>query len=273
MSQSEQVPVLEVEGLSVHYGAVQAVRGVSLKVLPNQVVSVLGANGAGKSSTVRAICGATPSTAQSVRYLGQEYRRRRAYRMARRGLVLVPEGRNIIGPLTVEENLLLGGFPLGGRHKLVGSLTEIYDLFPILRTRRNVPGGLLSGGEQQMLAIGRAMMSKPKLIIMDEPSMGLAPIMVTTVMETVHRIAATGVAILMVEQNVTAAMPVSDYIYVIEQGRVAYSGVPTEALQNSEIVEAFLGIDIIEDVVKEEEAEAHAAQEHRPSAGVRRSPS
>jgi branched-chain amino acid transport system ATP-binding protein len=178
--------------------------------------------------------------------------------MARAGLVLVPEGRQIIGPLTVEENLLLGGFTVGGRRKLSGSLEEIYELFPILRTRKDVPGGLLSGGEQQMLAIGRAMMSKPKLIVMDEPTMGLAPIMVDAVMSTIGRISKTGVAILMVEQNVTAAMPVSDYIYVLEQGRVAYAGVPTDALQNSEIVEAFLGIDIIEDVVKEEEAVAEA---------------
>jgi branched-chain amino acid transport system ATP-binding protein len=255
--QSGQTPVLEVTNLTVRYGAVEAVRGVSLRVMPNQVVSVLGANGAGKSSTVRAICGATPSHADSVRYLGRAYKRRKAYRMARAGLVLVPEGRKIIGPLTVEENLLLGGYSVGGRRKLSGSLNEIYELFPILRTRKDVPGGLLSGGEQQMLAIGRAMMSKPKLIVMDEPTMGLAPIMVNSVMETVGRIAQTGVAILMVEQNVTAAMPVSDFIYVIEQGRVAYSGVPTDAMQNSEIVEAFLGIDIIEDVVKEEEAEAH----------------
>jgi branched-chain amino acid transport system ATP-binding protein len=256
MSPSEQAPVLEVVKLHVSYGAVQAVHDVSLKVLPNQVVSVLGANGAGKSSTVRAICGAIPSNAERLVYLGRDYRRRRAYKMARAGLVLVPEGRQIIGPLTVEENLLLGGFSVGGRGKLAKALEEIYELFPILRTRKDVPGGLLSGGEQQMLAIGRAMMSKPKVIVMDEPTMGLAPIMVDAVMDTIERISGTGVAILMVEQNVTAAMPVSDYIYVLEQGRVAYAGVPTDALQNSEIVEAFLGIDIIEDVVKEEEAES-----------------
>ncbi len=255
---TEATPVLEVTNLHVSYGGVLAVREVSLKVMPNQVVSVLGANGAGKSSTVRAICGATPSTADSVRYLGREHARRRAYKMARIGLVLVPEGRKIIGPLKVEENLLLGGFTVGGRRKLAKSLEEIYELFPILRTRKDVPGGLLSGGEQQMLAIGRAMMSKPKLIVMDEPTMGLAPIMVDTVMETIGRIAATGVSILMVEQNVAASMPVSDYIYVLEQGRVAYEGIPTDALQNTEIVEAFLGIDIIEDVVHEEEAEAQA---------------
>jgi branched-chain amino acid transport system ATP-binding protein len=258
MSQSDQQPVLEVVDLHVNYGAVQAVRDVSLKVLPNQVVSVLGANGAGKSSTVRAICGAVPSSADSVRYLGQEYKRRRAYKMARAGLVLVPEGRRILGPLSVEENLLLGGYSVGGRRKLAGSLEEAYELFPILRQRKDVPGGLLSGGEQQMLAIGRAMMSKPKLIVMDEPTMGLAPIMVDAVMETVGRIAKTGVAILMVEQNVTAAMPVSDFVYVLEQGRVAYSGVASEAMENAEVLEAFLGIDIIEDVVAEEEAEAAA---------------
>jgi branched-chain amino acid transport system ATP-binding protein len=260
MSQPEApplaTPILEITKLHVSYGAVQAVRDVSLMVMPNQVVSVLGANGAGKSSTVRAICGAIPSTAESMHYLGQEYGRRRAYKMARAGLVLVPEGRKIIGPLKVEENLLLGGFTVGGRRKLAKVLEEIYELFPILRTRKDVPGGLLSGGEQQMLAIGRAMMSSPHLIVMDEPTMGLAPIMVDTVMETITRIAATGVAVLMVEQNVTAAMPRSDFIYVLEQGRVAYSGVPTDAVQNSEIVERFLGIDIIEDVVKEEEAES-----------------
>jgi branched-chain amino acid transport system ATP-binding protein len=260
MSQPEApapiTPILEITKLHVSYGAVQAVRDVSLMVMPNQVVSVLGANGAGKSSTVRAICGAIPSRAESMYYLGQEYGRRRAYKMARAGLVLVPEGRKIIGPLKVEENLLLGGFTVGGRRKLAKVLEEIYELFPILRTRKDVPGGLLSGGEQQMLAIGRAMMSSPHLIVMDEPTMGLAPIMVDTVMETITRIAATGVAVLMVEQNVTAAMPRSDFIYVLEQGRVAYSGVPTDAVQNSEIVERFLGIDIIEDVVKEEEAES-----------------
>ena len=125
MSQSEQIPVLEVVNLHVSYGAVQAVRDVSLRVLPNQVVSVLGANGAGKSSTVRAICGAVPSRADSVRYLGQEYKRRRAYKMARVGLVLVPEGRQIIGPLTVEENLLLGGFSVGGRRKLATDLDNL----------------------------------------------------------------------------------------------------------------------------------------------------
>ncbi|MCW2526341.1 MAG: transporter ATP-binding protein [Pseudonocardiales bacterium] len=258
MSPSEEEPILEVKNLHVTYGAVQAVHDVSLKVMPNQVVSVLGANGAGKSSTVQAICGSVGSSADSVRYLGHEYKRRKAYRMARAGLVLVPEGRKIIGPLTVEDNLLLGGFTVGGRRKLEKSLNEIYELFPILLERKDVPGGLLSGGEQQMLAIGRAMMSKPQLIVMDEPTMGLAPIMVDAVMETIGRISKTGVAILMVEQNVAAAMPRSDYIYVLEQGRVAYAGVPTDALQNSEIVEAFLGIDIIEDVVKEEEAEAVA---------------
>ena len=266
MSQSEPVPVLEVTDLQVSYGAVRAVRDVSLKVMPNQVVSVLGANGAGKSSTVRAICGAVQSSAESVRYLGSEYKRRRAYRMARAGLVLVPEGRRILGPLTVEENLLLGGYSVGGRRKLAGKLEECYELFPILRERKDVPGGLLSGGEQQMLAIGRALMSKPKLIVMDEPTMGLAPIMVDAVMETVGRIAKTGVAILMVEQNVTAAMPVSDFVYVLEQGRVAYSGVASEAMENAEVLEAFLGIDIIEDVVAEEEAEAAEAAE---AAGTR----
>src|SRR5262249_26276879 len=172
---------------------------------------------------------------------------------------LVPEGRRIIGPLTVEENLLLGGFSVGGRRKLTGELDETYELFPILRTRKDVPGGLLSGGEQQMLAIGRALMAKPKLIVMDEPTMGLAPIMVDAVMETVGRISKLGVAILMVEQNVTAAMPVSDFVYVLEQGRVAYSGVASEAVENAEVLEAFLGIDIIEDVVAEEEAEAAEA--------------
>ena len=260
MSQSEQVPVLDVVNLNVSYGAVQAVRDVSLRVLPNQVVSVLGANGAGKSSTVRAICGAVPSSADSVRYLDHEYKRRRAYKMARAGLVLVPEGRQIIGPLTVEENLLLGGFAVGSRRKLAADLDEVYELFPILRARKDVPGGLVSGGEQQMLAIGRALMSRPKLIVMDEPTMGLAPIIVEAVMETVGRISKLGVAILMVEQNVTAAMPVSDFVYVLEQGRVAYAGKSTEALQNTEVLEAFLGIDIIEDVVAEEEAEAAEAE-------------
>jgi branched-chain amino acid transport system ATP-binding protein len=259
MSQSHSQPILEVQQLNVRYGVVHAVRDVSLKVMPNQVVALLGANGAGKSSTVRAICGAIPSTAESVRYLGRDYRRRRAHVMSRAGLVLVPEGRKIIGPLTVEENLLLGGYHRGGRRKLAQGLEEIYELFPVLRTRKDVAGGLLSGGEQQMLAIGRALMSKPRLILMDEPTMGLAPIMVDAVMQTISRIAKTDVSILMVEQNVSAAMPVSDFIYVLEQGRVAYSGMPTEALENSEIVEAFLGIDIIEDIVKEEEAE-HARE-------------
>lgn len=234
-------PILAIEGLEVAYGAVTAVDGLSLEVRANQVVALLGANGAGKTSTVRAICGAIPARAGTVRFEGRLVNRRRPDRLARSGLVMVPEGRKIIAPLSVQDNLLLGGYTRGSKRALSQALDEVYELYPILSKRRDVPGGLLSGGEQQLLALARALMSRPKIILLDEPTMGLAPVMVGAVMERISEVAAMGVSILMIEQNAMAAMPRCSWVYVIELGRIVFSGSPQEAMSNLAIVEAYLG--------------------------------
>jgi branched-chain amino acid transport system ATP-binding protein len=235
------VPLLRVESLSVYYGRVNAVAEVSLVVRSGQVVALLGANGAGKSTTVRSICGAIKPSGGTVEFDGATINKWPGYHRAREGLFLVPEGRKIISKLSVEDNLLLGGYRLGGRKKLRDSLIEMYELFPILSERRLVAGGLLSGGEQQMLAIARALMGRPKLLMLDEPTLGLAPIMVEAVMAKIEAISATGIAILMVEQNAAAALPRSDYVYLLEQGKVVYSGDAEASLTDGAIADAFLG--------------------------------
>lgn len=237
-------PLLEVSDLKVAYGAVEAVRGLSLQIERGEVVVLLGANGAGKTSTVRSICGSVPATGGRVRYQGEEILGRAPHRLTRGGMVLVPEGRRIIAPLSVEDNLLLGGFVRGGRSRLGDRLEEMYELFPVLRERRNLAGGLLSGGEQQMLALARAWMSEPTLLMMDEPTMGLAPVAVDVIVKAVTGVAASGVGVLMVEQNAMAVLPIADRVHVIEQGRIVYSGTPDGLREDETLVSAFLGIDL-----------------------------
>jgi branched-chain amino acid transport system ATP-binding protein len=234
---------LLVEDLAVRYGHVRAVEGISLRVERGSVVAVLGANGAGKTSTLRALSGSLRgSMSGRVELFGESIARRRADRIVRRGMVLVPEGRQVIAPLTVEENLLLGGYRQRSRSRLAELLEEAFALFPVLRERRGAPAGLLSGGEQQMLAFGRALMAEPRLILMDEPSMGLSPAMVDRVMEAVAAINGRGTSILLVEQNATAAFTVATHAYVLDQGRIVRGGSAAEVSADPIVVQAFLGL-------------------------------
>jgi branched-chain amino acid transport system ATP-binding protein len=233
---------LVVEGLVVRYGGVQAVSDASFEVRAGQVVALLGANGAGKTSTLTSLIGANQgATSGSISALGKSTRRPRAATMARRGIALVPEGRRVFAPLSVEENLLVGGYTTK-RRRVRELVAEMYDLFPILGERRDSPAGLLSGGEQQMLAFGRAMMSEPRLILMDEPSMGLSPIMVDRVMGAITSINERGTSILLVEQNAYAALSVASYAYVLERGEIVRSGSSAELRQDPIVAEAFLGL-------------------------------
>ena len=233
--------LLEVSDLDVRYGLLRAVRGVSLGLDEGEVAVVLGANGAGKSSTMNAICGAVAPAAGRVVFAGADVTGRPSHKVARAGLVQVPEGRRIVGPLTVEENLQLGAYNVRSKARRRELLEEVFELFPVLRERRDGAGGLLSGGEQQMLAFGRALMAEPRLMLLDEPSMGLAPVVIDRIIASVAAIAERGISILMVEQNAAAAFRVAQTAYVLEQGEVVLSG-PVERLRDDpRVIQAFLG--------------------------------
>lgn len=236
-------PALAVDALTVRYGHVNAVRGISLRVEQGEVVAVLGANGAGKSSTLRAISGSVKaSVGGDVHLFGERVNGKRAHALVRRGMVLVPEGRQMIAPMSVEENLLLGAYQLRSRARRGELLEEAFELFPVLKERRSQISGLLSGGEQQMLAFGRAMMGDPKLILMDEPSMGLSPLMVDRVMDAVRELNRRGRSILLVEQNAQAAFGVATRVYVLDQGRIVRDGPSAEISADPIVAEAFLGL-------------------------------
>jgi branched-chain amino acid transport system ATP-binding protein len=238
--------LLEVEGLEVRYGGLVAVHGIDLTLQEGEVTLILGSNGAGKSSTLNALAGALRPSRGTVRFDGRDITRWPSHKVSRNGLVLVPEGRRIIAPLSVEENLLLGGYSVRSKQRRAELLEEMFTMFPILRERRAAAGGLLSGGEQQMLAFGRALMSQPRLILLDEPSMGLAPIIVDQIMESVTQIAARGVSVLMVEQNAAAALPRADAAYVLEQGEVILHGTAAEVERDPLVLRAFLGLEELE---------------------------
>jgi branched-chain amino acid transport system ATP-binding protein len=234
---------LEVRGLVVRYGLLTAVDAIDLTVGEGEIVVVLGANGAGKSSTLAAICGATRPAAGSVVFDGADVTGRRPEQLLRRGLSLVPEGRHVIAPLSVEDNLLLGAHVMRAAARRRAILADVYDLFPILRDRRSTASGLLSGGEQQMLAFGRALMADPSMLLLDEPSMGLAPVMVDAVMQAVNDIAARGLSILMVEQNAAAAFDVAGRAMVLEQGQVVLEGPCDQIARDPMVLRAFLGLE------------------------------
>ncbi|MGH8683056.1 MAG: ABC transporter ATP-binding protein [Burkholderiales bacterium] len=232
--------LLEVSGLEVRYGGIRAVRGIDLAVAEGELVCLIGANGAGKSSTLRAISGLLPAAAGAVRYAGRDLAGMRAFERVRAGLVMVPEGRGVFPQLTVDENLDMGAYTRADRE--VGADRErVFGLFPRLRERRGQTGGTLSGGEQQMLAIGRALMSRPKLLLLDEPSMGLAPIVVQLIFEVIREINALGVTCLLVEQNARAALALAHRAYVMESGAITLSGPAAELADDPKVVEAYLG--------------------------------
>jgi branched-chain amino acid transport system ATP-binding protein len=228
--------LLELDGVEVRYGGIRAVKGIDLQVGEGELVCLIGANGAGKSSTLKAICGLAPVHAGSVRYAGAEISRAKVHELPRRGLVLVPEGRGIFPQLTVEENLAIGAYAHGG-----GDPAPQYASFPRLKERRHQVAGTLSGGEQQMLAIGRALMSRPRLLLLDEPSMGLAPLMVAKIFEIVREIAARGVTVLLVEQNARLALEAASRGYVMESGAITLAGESRMLLADPRVREAYLG--------------------------------
>ncbi|GEK79112.1 ABC transporter ATP-binding protein [Agrococcus baldri] len=234
--------LLEVAELDVNYGPLAAVRGLSLELEESQVAVILGTNGAGKTTTLNAISGAVRARSGTVSFDGRNVTNSAPWKISRSGLGHVPEGRRIVGPLTVEENLLVGAYNVRSRGRRSELIDDVFDTFPMLAEKRDELGGLLSGGQQQMLALGRALMAEPRALLMDEPSMGLAPIMVQHVMDAVQTIAARGIAVLMVEQNATAAFRVATEVYLIEHGEVILHG-PVDQVQNSELVRrSFLGI-------------------------------
>lgn len=232
--------MLEIGDLYVRYGKVEAVHGVSAAVKAGNVTLVLGSNGAGKSTTLRAVAGLHPVTSGTVTLNGRAVTGRATHRLVREGLVLVPEGRRVFAPLSVEENLVLGGY-VAERAQADEAKQRVFEMFPILAERRRGPAGLLSGGEQQMLAFGRALMSSPRVMMLDEPSMGLAPTMVDTVLGAVRTIADSGIAVLMVEQNADVALRVADDVVVLARGEVVFSGPAGRARSNAAVVRAFLG--------------------------------
>jgi branched-chain amino acid transport system ATP-binding protein len=232
---------LEVRNLSVAYGNIHAVRNVSLELAQGEQVCLIGANGAGKTTLLKAIAGMLPSAGGSVHFENASLTRKPAFEIVRRGIALTPEGRGIFGRLTVAENLAMGAY-IRRDHTLVRADTAmVYELFPRLAERRTQPAGLLSGGEQQMLAIGRALMSRPRLMLLDEPSMGLAPLLVQRIFETIKIIAARGVSLLLVEQNARLALQTCSRGYVMESGAITLSDSAKNLVDNPKVREAYLG--------------------------------
>jgi branched-chain amino acid transport system ATP-binding protein len=233
--------LLSVEGLVCRYGKVEAVRGLSIDVAQGELVSLIGANGAGKTTTLKAISGLLSPAAGRITFLGQDITRADPRRILELGIAHCPEGRRVFPHMTVAENLEMGCYLRRDGPGIAGDLERLYARFPILAERRHQAAGTLSGGEQQMLAISRALMSRPKLVLFDEPSLGLAPNLVERTFEIVKEIRAQGVTVVMVEQNAFAALELSDRSYVFEQGRVALAGTGAELLDNPHVKSAYLG--------------------------------
>ena len=234
--------LLEVKNLEVRYGGIRAVKGIDLRVGEGELVCLIGANGAGKTTTLKAVCGLLPAHAGSVSYAGADISRVPVFELPRRGLVLVPEGRGIFPQLTVEENLAMGAY-IRSDAGVADDIARQFQTFPRLRERRAQTAGTLSGGEQQMLAIARALMAKPKLLLLDEPSMGLAPLLVAKIFEIVRAISAQGVTILLVEQNARLALEIADRGYVMESGIVTLEDSAQRLLADARVREAYLGED------------------------------
>ena len=232
--------LLELRNLEAGYGGIRAVKGIDLEVGEGELVCLIGANGAGKSTTLRAVCGLLAARTGSIRYAGADTAGIAVHELPRRGLVMVPEGRGIFAQLTVEENLAMGAFTREDGD-IARDLERRYETFPRLKERRRQTAGTLSGGEQQMLAMGRALMARPKLLLLDEPSMGLAPRLVAKIFEIVRQIAAEGVTILLVEQNARLALEVASRGYVMESGNITLAGESAQLLADPKVREAYLG--------------------------------
>ena len=233
--------LLEVKNLEVYYGVINALKGISFEVNEGEIVTLIGANGAGKTTTMQSIMGFIHPKAGEISYEGKSIVGLPTHKIMRAGLTQVPEGRRIFAELNVYENLMMGAYTERNRATIKRDLETIYSLFPRLEERKSQMAGMLSGGEQQMLAMGRAMMSHPKLLMLDEPSMGLAPILVTQVFEMIKHLNETGTTILLVEQNAEKALSIADRAYVMETGKITLSGTGRELAENPKVREAYLG--------------------------------
>ena len=233
--------MLKVEGLNVHYGGIHALKNVSIRVPEEKVVTLVGANGAGKSSLLRAISGLVPAASGSIRFLGKELTGRPPYEIVRSGIAIAPEGRKVFINLSVHENLLMGGYNRKDKEEMEKDLEHVFGIFPRLRERIGQKAATLSGGEQQMLAVGRALMSRPKLLMLDEPSLGLAPLLIRAVFRVIEQIHGDGTTILLIEQNARAALQVADYGYVIETGSIVLEGTGQDLLDDERVKKAYLG--------------------------------
>ncbi|MEN3041919.1 MAG: ABC transporter ATP-binding protein [Fervidobacterium sp.] len=236
------MPVLEVDGLHVFYGAIHAIKGISFKVDQGKVITLIGANGAGKTTTLSTIAGLVKARRGRILFEGKEIQNLAPHSINKLGISLVPEGRRIFPNLTVMENLMMGAYNRKDKDGIKQDLEWVFSLFPRLAERKNQIGGTLSGGEQQMLAISRALMNKPKLLMMDEPSLGLAPILVEEVFEIIKKLNSEGITILLVEQNAVGALNISNYAYVLEVGNITIEGDSKELLKNEQVKKAYLGL-------------------------------
>ena len=233
--------LLQVEQLVLAYGGIQAVKGVDLQVFPGELVSLIGSNGAGKTTTLKAITGGMRAQAGRIRYQGGDIAGLGAWDLVRQGLCMVPEGRGIFGRMTILENLQMGAYIRDGSAQIQADIDRIFTTFPRLKERRSQLAGTLSGGEQQMLAMGRALMAQPKLLLLDEPSMGLSPLMVDKIFEVIQGVAALGMTVLLVEQNARRALQIADRAYVMESGLITLSGAAKNLLDDPKVRAAYLG--------------------------------
>jgi branched-chain amino acid transport system ATP-binding protein len=234
-------PLLSIREITSGYGPISVLHGISLDVYPGEIVALLGANGAGKSTTLMSISGIQPLSSGSVRFNGKDISNVPAHLRVALGLAQVPEGRRIFPRLTVRDNLLLGAYLRADASEMARQEAYIYALFPVLAERRSQLGGTLSGGEQQMLAIGRALMSKPTMLLLDEPSMGIAPLLVKKIFESLKELSSSGLTILLVEQNAHSALAISSRAYVLELGRITLAGSATQLASDTRVQEAYLG--------------------------------
>ena len=233
--------LLKVSGLKVGYGGIQAVKGVDFEVREGELVSLIGSNGAGKTTTMKAITGTLPFSEGDIEYLGKSIRGKGAWDLVKQGLAMVPEGRGVFARMTITENLQMGAYIRNDKAGILADIEKMFTIFPRLRERKDQLAGTMSGGEQQMLAMGRALMSRPKVLLLDEPSMGLSPIMVDKIFEVVKDVYTQGVTILLVEQNASRALGIADRGYVMESGVVTMSGDAKQMLNDPKVRAAYLG--------------------------------
>lgn len=232
--------ILEVKGLEVYYGVIQALKGISFEVNQGEIIALIGANGAGKTTTLQTITGMIPSKAGTITYDGMDITKIPGYRLVSMGIAHVPEGRRVFAEMSVLQNLRLGAYTRKNKSEMEETIQMVYQRFPRLEERKNQMAGTLSGGEQQMLAMGRALMSHPKLIVMDEPSMGLSPIYVNEIFDIIQEINKTGTTVLLVEQNAKKALSIADKAYVLETGSIVLSGDAKELMNNDRVKKAYL---------------------------------